>query len=771
MPSAHFVLALAIALGQFAQSNTGELRLTVVDVSGLPLRSDVELVSAANQVRHRLETDADGSLVAKRLPYGAYQIIVTRDAFAPFTGVVEIRSALPTPYRVELNPAAVQAQVTVRPETTLLDPRQTNTSHRIGAETLRNRMTAAPGRSLTDLVNAQPGWLLEANGILHPRGSEYQTQYVIDGLPLTDNRSPAFAPEIGAGDVDGMTILTAGYPAEYGRKLGGVIEVVTGGEARRGFHGMFEGGAGSFATRSGDMTAAHSSDGTSFSLSAGVATTDRYLDPPVEENYTNHGTTSHLAARVERDVTDRDRFGLIVRRGDARFLVPNERVQELAGQRQERDSAETAAQFSYQRIFSDRIVGDVRGLARSLSAGLQSNAVSTPIIAHQDRGFREFYLKGTVSGQAGDHEWRAGADFNAGTVREAFSYQITDPDAFDDDIPATFSFDARRRAREQALFVQDQWRRGAWTVSAGLRWDNYTLAVEDSAFSPRLGVAWSRPAANLTLRASYDRAFQTPAVENLLLASDAAVDALDDDVLRLPVLPSRGNFYDVGLSKTLFGTARLDVSQYHRSLDNFADDDVLFNTGVGFPIAFHNAQITGTEIKLHVPRWRTLSAVVGYSLMHATADPPITGGLFVGEEAEEALEPGERFTISQDQRHTLRARVSNRFSSSLWVALAASYDSGLPVEEFEDDRDEALEQFGERIVERVNFETGRVRPSFSFDASAGLALLKRGTRSIDLQIDVRNLANRLNVINFAGLFSGTAIAPPRSVAVRLRAAF
>jgi hypothetical protein len=45
-------------------------------------------------------------------------------------------------------------------------------------------------------------------------------QYVIDGLPITDNRSPAFAPELDADDVHAMTILTGGYPAEYGRKLG-----------------------------------------------------------------------------------------------------------------------------------------------------------------------------------------------------------------------------------------------------------------------------------------------------------------------------------------------------------------------------------------------------------------------------------------------------------------------------------------------------------------------------------------------------------------------
>jgi len=33
------------------------------------------------------------------------------------------------------------------------------------------------------------------------------------------------------------------------------------------------------------------------------------------------------------------------------------------------------------------------------------------------------------------------------------------------------------------------------------------------------------------------------------------------------------------------------------------------------------------------------------------------------------------------------------------------------------------------------------------------------------------MTNRLDVINFAGLFSGTAVAPPRSLFVRLQAEF
>src|SRR6202023_3808715 len=117
-------------------------------------------------------------------------------------------------------------------------------ANRIGSEILQDHTSSQPGRSLLDLVDTQPGWLLEANGILHPRGSEYQTEYVVDGLPITDNRSPSFAPEIEADDVHSMTILTGGYPAEYGRKLGGVIEVVPAGPARPGFHARVGGPAG-----------------------------------------------------------------------------------------------------------------------------------------------------------------------------------------------------------------------------------------------------------------------------------------------------------------------------------------------------------------------------------------------------------------------------------------------------------------------------------------------------------------------------------------------
>src|SRR5262249_53555776 len=128
------------------------------------------------------------------------------------------------------------------------------------------------------------------------------------------------------------------------------------------------------------------------------------------------------------------------------------------------------------------------------------------------------------------------------------------------------------------------------------------------------------------------------------------------------------------------------------------------------------------------------------------------------------------FPISQDQRHTISSRVAYDLSSRAWIAGALSYGSGLPVE-FTGDRDEAAEQYGERIVERVNFAEGRVRPFASLAASFGVTLRNAGTRRIVMQADATNLTNRLNVVNFAGLFSGTAVAAPRAFAVRLRTEF
>src|SRR5579862_1831551 len=118
-------LFLVSGTSLFAQSNTGELRLSVTDPSGLGAKSSVELVSEANQFREVFETDDAGNLLAKRLPFGVYRLRVEHSGFAPFTGSFEIRSAAPLTFTAKLNIAAASDTVVVKDSDTLIDPYRT----------------------------------------------------------------------------------------------------------------------------------------------------------------------------------------------------------------------------------------------------------------------------------------------------------------------------------------------------------------------------------------------------------------------------------------------------------------------------------------------------------------------------------------------------------------------------------------------------------------------------------------------------------------------
>jgi hypothetical protein len=204
----NLAVLLMMAIPLSAQQQSGELRLRVVDSTDAPLLISGELVGEATQVRRQFSTDADGLQTLTALPFGVYRLRIAREGFQPSTSLIEIRSELPLTYRVVLGVLPIQTEADVSDTATLLNPDRTGASQQIGSSTLRDRPASTPARAIIDLVNAQPGWLLEANGVLHPRGSEYGVQYVFDGLPLLDNRSPNFAPSPDIDQVQSMIVRT-----------------------------------------------------------------------------------------------------------------------------------------------------------------------------------------------------------------------------------------------------------------------------------------------------------------------------------------------------------------------------------------------------------------------------------------------------------------------------------------------------------------------------------------------------------------------------------
>lgn len=810
-------LLFAVLLGSvptFAQSTTGEFRLTVIDPAGRGLKSTVELVSQSNGYNQAFTTDDQGKLDARRLPFGVYQLQIAMQGFSSVAEPVEIRSALPLDRTIQLKLATVSTSVEVTGANTLIDPYRPGSVNELGAEAIQNRLTALPGRSIQDLVNSQPGWLYEGNGVLHPRGSEYQTQFVVDGIPFTDNRSPSFGPEPAeADDVQSLKIYTAGIPAEYGRKMGGVVEINTMRNSAAGFHGDLSLFGGTYATASASTQDQYTWGKNTVGFSASGNMTSHYLNPVVPENYTNNGTTANFSLSYERDLTEKDRLTLIARHEIARYQIPNELVQQNGaylpnsdnddgcpvvpvdqepddcvfipgGQLQTGGNFETMGSASYQHIFSPNAIGWLRFMARDNNTDFQSNPESWPLNATQHNDFKEVYFNGSGSLHHGIHEFKAGVESDSIFLHENTSYGMpycVDPNdprcpinlGIFDTGSTTFSFTGQRPDLEQALYVQDLIRLGNWTFNAGLRWDHYQLLLNQNAVEPRLAASRYFPTLGLNLHGSFDRIFQTPSFENILLGSSPAAEQIDNRVpaVLLPVQPSHGNYYELGLTQGLLGRVRVDANMFRRDVNNYADDSQLLSTGISFPVAFKTAILYGAEGKMEVPHWGPASGFVSYSYIVGQVFNPVTGGLLLGDDASDAVtQITGHSPDSQDQRHTLRARARYQIAPRFWLAAGADYNTGLPFEADLTPQQYAAE-YGQVVINHLNFNRQRISPYFTQNISVGADLYKQEQRTIRFQSDIANVSNTLELIDFGGLFSGNAVGPGRQYTFRLVATF
>src|SRR5204863_9492756 len=129
--------------------------------------------------------------------------------------------------------------------------------------------------------------------------------------------------------------------------------------------------------------------------------------------------------------SDRDRVKFTWQHRRSDFGVPNEIVQETAGQRQDNSRSDHAVHGAWTRVVGARSMLSTRGLVQRLSATLTSNAASTPVIVDQQRSFTRGYVNASLATDLGRHQVKFGGDLVVTPVREALSYEITDGDFFE----------------------------------------------------------------------------------------------------------------------------------------------------------------------------------------------------------------------------------------------------------------------------------------------------------------------------------------------------
>lgn len=225
-----------VAVGQ----TTGDISGRVTDASGAPLPGvTIEATSPSLQGTRVCVTGHDGAYRIPAIPPGSYRVVATLSGFRPVekAGTVSLGSAMTVDLTLRIE---AEQQVVVSGGAPLIDTTSTTTGTNYTSGVI-NRLPV--GRNYADIVRSNPGVSTD-RGDTQGRSlaltiygaTSAENQWIIDGVNTTNVLKGVQGKAINNEFVQEVEVKTGGYQAEYGRALGGIVNVITksGGNTFRG---------------------------------------------------------------------------------------------------------------------------------------------------------------------------------------------------------------------------------------------------------------------------------------------------------------------------------------------------------------------------------------------------------------------------------------------------------------------------------------------------------------------------------------------------------
>lgn len=788
--AAFLLLSAASALAQ----GTATLTVRVFDpqqrVVGGVL---VAIENAVTGLKRETLSSAGGEARFSNLPFQTYDLILLHDGFAVERRPVNLRSNVPVELEIQLRVADQVVQIDVTGSTeTLIDPESTGTRTEINAASFEKIPNSPAARGLEGVLLSMPGFAANANGAIHPRGAHNQMTFVVDGMPISDQLTGAFANAVDPSIVESLDLYTGNIPAEFGNKVSGVAVVTTrtGLNSSRKFQGSHQVAFGQFDSLTSQTQFTGGTGRIGYFASFNAMKSNRFLDSVSLDNLHNGGNLQRAYTRLDYQATPRDilRFGMMS--GRSSFQLANLRSQHANLQNQRQSLEDISVSAAWLRTLDSRSTVEVNSSFRNAFARLFPSPGDTPVTAHQARRLGTWNLNARYNRVAGRHTWRGGVDYQRFPLRENFSFAITSPDfndeASEDFNPALlahdltqggdwFRFSARNAGSLSFVFLQDTIRLGRFVVTLGLRYDAYRFLARGAQWQPRVGLAYHLKETGTVFRASYNRTYQTPPNENLLLANSREAESLAPPGIRdalggasFVIRPERQNVYELGLQQAIGRQISLNGTFYHKNSRDLQDNDNFLDTGIIFPTSLASSRVNGAEGRVNLFPGRRFSSTLSATHARVVVTPPFTGGLFLGSGAVEALSAGP-FIIDHDQRLSLHSNNVYNFTRSLWTSVSVRYDSGL-VTNPSSAEDVSRDPDFNDMLPFVNLESDppRVNPRTLIDWAGGYTRTSDTKKRWEVVAQVGNLTNRTALYNFQSIFVGTRVVSPRAASIRFR---
>ena len=799
LPALVAFVCLALATPAFAAVGT---------VRGKVAGPDGQLMSGvALELRNNITgfvahgtTGSDGTFQFFNVPFNPYELHVEVQGFQTIHRSIDLRTTIPVDVPVRLELAALRESVTVTGETTTAQlETDTSASHiDLDKSYIARAAATTSGRAMEDLVTGTPGFAKDENGRFHFQGFHSQAQYVVDGQTISDQTGVTFSNSIDPGIAQSVEVIYGNVPAEYGEKIGAVINLSTKSGLSSPFQGDLSFGGARFGTYEGGVSAWGGSRTVGFFGSLNGSQSDRFLDPVNPDNLHNEGKTGRGFMRFDYATHLRDTVRLTALIGRTHRDVPNTYGQDAAGQDQRVHSGDQNFNLGWTHQSSSRSTFDITASARLAKYELFASPADTPVTATSDRTLNNYSIAPSYLLASGAHEFKIGGVLKSFPIREHLGVGITEPsvndpenDGYNSDLApydltrggSLLDFNDSRRGTYAGVYVQDTIRHRGLTANLGLRYDHNTLPTTENAVQPRLGLAYYFSGSGTVLRASYNRLFVTPEYENILFSSSSLAASLVPPEVRASrelgggvlLIPSeRQHAYMVGAQQALGRKVRLDVDFWWRRSTGAGDQDQFENTGIVFPLAFDGGRHNGWDARLEMAQTAGFRGFISLGHTHAVYVPPLTGGLFLDAGALDTITGGP-FLIDHDQKLQAQGALFYDFGKSgTWVGANLRYDSGLVTggspTELLDDPDNAFAAPFVVVHSGEDLDPNRIKARTVASFSLGVDLSKHGP-PVNVQVDLLNAFATEGVYNILSVFGGTHVIPPRTLSARIRYSF
>jgi hypothetical protein len=226
------VACLALGLGllsvlngrsaQAAASIQGDIMGQVRDQdSGQPV-SGASVIASGPEGDTATLTDAKGNYQLRALPIGHYTLRFHRnEVLAEREATVGVDKTIRVNIRMPAVPAETQATVAAAP------PAVDVGSSRIGATFRSDFIDSIPNRGddVESLIQKTPGAYQDNVGLSLSGGTGAENSYYLEGLNITEIRDGLLGTNLKSAFLEEVEVVSAGYGAEYGRALGGVVNM------------------------------------------------------------------------------------------------------------------------------------------------------------------------------------------------------------------------------------------------------------------------------------------------------------------------------------------------------------------------------------------------------------------------------------------------------------------------------------------------------------------------------------------------------------------